>query len=528
MKISCLAAQHIDDCKTLITEFADDDITAAADIYEMISELKSATFHNGNGIVVTRIFQSGNTPSSDPVAAYEEIKCPDGLVYPALRDEIDHLRSSRILLGYLGLIWKNRELFRSTGFWQIFFFGLPSKLRDAFLTSSLKVSVNRICHSRNLAAAIAESSTAEIVKAACGGDLEALNTLVGGDPLQMNPASLRVAFWRNVASPTSPWVNLQSAIQGYPVEMNPHGKCQCVRNPSIPNCLFLLVDFIEIFGEIDIEDKTNLEAVLYIFGKYRNTIHLERSRQVLQRMRKADVDNIYLASKQIGLVKHSHEPWKCRNRDGLSLLGSESRKSEPFNLVLSVINGLSLDQRSLFWQNHLQGVSETKALMMKTLDQVSFVPLRPWLAAICAEPAIVALLSSVKPESHPEKSRILRLCRELPIDSSDFYSSLNSDQSNLIRLAQSSRNKATVLSAIRSIIRGTLLHKYIRPCRNFTSCPICADEQSLRYAAVTECGHSFCGSCFYAWFTKNKTCPVCREDLLESSETAADFAAVSP
>lgn len=47
---------------------------------------------------------------------------------------------------------------------------------------------------------------------------------------------------------------------------------------------------------------------------------------------------------------------------------------------------------------------------------------------------------------------------------------------------------------------------------NKHKCPICF-EHSKKYA-VLKCHHSFCKECIDKWLEKNKTCPLCREEIL--------------
>ncbi|KAA1087067.1 hypothetical protein PGT21_021070 [Puccinia graminis f. sp. tritici] len=42
-------------------------------------------------------------------------------------------------------------------------------------------------------------------------------------------------------------------------------------------------------------------------------------------------------------------------------------------------------------------------------------------------------------------------------------------------------------------------------------CPICLDQCSEPYCQLKKCKHCFCVSCIDEWFTKNNTCPMCRE-----------------
>ena len=530
-KYSCIAERNVHDCIDLIYAFADEGITAANDVREMNAELTIVRFHMGHSILVNRIFQDGQSPRIDSVAALAEMTHASGgdSLPTSLEGEIEHLNTRGTLLSYLGVIWSNRDVARRAGFWPVFFCGLPSRLRDAFLTVSLTITVSEICQSPNIAAALAETSHAAshaVAVAACRGSSEALVLLSGGDPKQMTTSSLRSAVWSAIARPTAPWLDLPSAVAAYPVEMDSESKCRCVRHFTVEHCLALLVDFIEIFGEIADEDKINVDAVIHIFGRIRNLVNVDGARVFIRGLTRKDADDIYLASRQIGFIHATQVSWKCKRADGKNMLATESRKTEPFHHVFAVINKIA--DRTTFWTSHFRRPRKIKEAFMSILDDESYKALRPRLAGVCAEPDIVALLIAVKPETHPEKQRMLRLCRELPISSTEFYSLLSSDQEQLIRVSQSSRSKASLQSSLRTVIKAALTHKYIKPCRIQTTCPICADDENLRYAAVTECGHSFCGKCFYEWFRRSKSCPVCREDLVETSESATDFAAISP
>ena len=49
-------------------------------------------------------------------------------------------------------------------------------------------------------------------------------------------------------------------------------------------------------------------------------------------------------------------------------------------------------------------------------------------------------------------------------------------------------------------------------------CPICNDDLKLENCVNTECGHSFCNTCFWKWTKEHNTCPLCRSSILANSE----------
>jgi len=50
------------------------------------------------------------------------------------------------------------------------------------------------------------------------------------------------------------------------------------------------------------------------------------------------------------------------------------------------------------------------------------------------------------------------------------------------------------------------------------NCPICDDKLTPETAVNTECGHSFCKTCFWKWTKANNTCALCRHSILANSE----------
>ena len=58
-------------------------------------------------------------------------------------------------------------------------------------------------------------------------------------------------------------------------------------------------------------------------------------------------------------------------------------------------------------------------------------------------------------------------------------------------------------------------NKFAQDCCNEFSCTICCN---LMYEpTVLECGHNFCRKCLHDWLAKNKSCPLCRKKLSQSS-----------
>ena len=55
-------------------------------------------------------------------------------------------------------------------------------------------------------------------------------------------------------------------------------------------------------------------------------------------------------------------------------------------------------------------------------------------------------------------------------------------------------------------------------------CPICLLPLGSKNVLITECGHSFCTTCFLTNFQVSNTCPLCRKNILpeDSTETHID------
>jgi len=50
------------------------------------------------------------------------------------------------------------------------------------------------------------------------------------------------------------------------------------------------------------------------------------------------------------------------------------------------------------------------------------------------------------------------------------------------------------------------------------NCPICDLILTLKNCVNTECGHSFCNTCFWKWTKEHNTCALCRSSILVNSE----------
>ena len=46
------------------------------------------------------------------------------------------------------------------------------------------------------------------------------------------------------------------------------------------------------------------------------------------------------------------------------------------------------------------------------------------------------------------------------------------------------------------------------------TCSVCYNPINGDNAVNTPCNHAFCSSCFFRWFKLNRTCPLCRQDLV--------------
>lgn len=54
------------------------------------------------------------------------------------------------------------------------------------------------------------------------------------------------------------------------------------------------------------------------------------------------------------------------------------------------------------------------------------------------------------------------------------------------------------------------------PLTSTYDCPICFD--SPKKAVVLNCSHIFCEQCVYEWLEKEKTCPVCRQEVQSAAQ----------
>jgi hypothetical protein len=46
-------------------------------------------------------------------------------------------------------------------------------------------------------------------------------------------------------------------------------------------------------------------------------------------------------------------------------------------------------------------------------------------------------------------------------------------------------------------------------------CPICLEQPSGSTRRLNTCGHAYCSECIEVWFQQHKTCPVCKNDVLD-------------
>ena len=63
-------------------------------------------------------------------------------------------------------------------------------------------------------------------------------------------------------------------------------------------------------------------------------------------------------------------------------------------------------------------------------------------------------------------------------------------------------------------------------------CPICLEENENNLCRRLKCGHSFHCECIDKWFVNNKTCPICRFNLInlqiEEEEKIIDVRNIFP
>ena len=96
-----------------------------------------------------------------------------------------------------------------------------------------------------------------------------------------------------------------------------------------------------------------------------------------------------------------------------------------------------------------------------------------------------------------------------------------------MNLQQMAGQQANLVKALSAMFSGILKHRYIQRCTTLTACPICFSEP-LKRAAVTQCGHAFCGPCFLTMNRTTHACALCRAPLLTAEEPEADFVSISP
>jgi len=49
---------------------------------------------------------------------------------------------------------------------------------------------------------------------------------------------------------------------------------------------------------------------------------------------------------------------------------------------------------------------------------------------------------------------------------------------------------------------------------NSYNCVICLKELDITNGVLTPCNHRYHSECFFRWISKNKTCPLCRKELI--------------
>lgn len=49
------------------------------------------------------------------------------------------------------------------------------------------------------------------------------------------------------------------------------------------------------------------------------------------------------------------------------------------------------------------------------------------------------------------------------------------------------------------------------------NCSICYNDIPINKLVNTSCNHIFCNTCFFRWMYDNKTCPICRHQIVKDS-----------
>lgn len=49
------------------------------------------------------------------------------------------------------------------------------------------------------------------------------------------------------------------------------------------------------------------------------------------------------------------------------------------------------------------------------------------------------------------------------------------------------------------------------------NCSICYNDIPINKLVNTSCNHIFCNTCFFRWMYDNKTCPICRHQMVKDS-----------
>ena len=59
---------------------------------------------------------------------------------------------------------------------------------------------------------------------------------------------------------------------------------------------------------------------------------------------------------------------------------------------------------------------------------------------------------------------------------------------------------------------------YYRGGEQYTTCSICHDDITETNSCTTSCNHQYHLFCFIDWHKHNKTCPICRAELITPNE----------
>ena len=69
--------------------------------------------------------------------------------------------------------------------------------------------------------------------------------------------------------------------------------------------------------------------------------------------------------------------------------------------------------------------------------------------------------------------------------------------------------------SLETVNNNSILSIYVREGDNIERCPICYDElKTFQIVRTIVCNHQFHYDCVDKWFYQNRTCPMCRYELL--------------